>query len=87
MMMDGYGGHGMGTWGWIGMFLMLVFWFGLIALIVAAVMGWGRRQPPTPPVTVRADRALAILRERFARGELSAEEFEQARRVLTDTDS
>lgn len=85
--MDGYGSHGMGAWGWIGMLLMLLLWFGLIALIVAGIMALSRRQSPPPPAAARDDRALAILRERFARGELTADELEQARRVLTDADS
>lgn len=85
-MMGGYTHQGMSAWGWVGMLLMLLFWFGLIALIVAAVMAWGRRQPPVPPSEPREDRALTILRERFARGEVTEDEYQRARRALGDPD-
>ncbi len=82
-MMHGNGWDHMGSWGWIGMLLMLAFWFGTIWLIVWAIAGsrGGRRQPADE--TNRAtDQSMSILRERFARGEITAEEFEQARRTL-----
>ena len=55
---------------------MAIFWGGLVVLIVWAVREFtpasGRGRPdPT-----------AILEERFARGEISKEEFEESRRVL-----
>lgn len=70
-------------WWWMpaGMLLVGVFWVVVIVAIVAAV--WvllGRRAPsgasPSP------DRALEILRERYARGEINREEFESRRRDL-----
>ncbi len=84
-MMHGYGVDHMGSWGWIGMILMLAFWFGLVWLIIWAIVGARSRdssvasQPPGA-----GDPSLRILRERFARGELTPEEFEQARRTLED---
>ena len=81
---DGWG-H-MGGWGWIGAILMLLFWFGVIALIVAAIGGFGRWQRGMPTSGPSGgDSALAILRERFARGELTQDEYEQARKTLTET--
>lgn len=68
-------------WGWIGGgLMMLVFWGGLIALIVFLVRGAGRssRGGETP----RPRDARDTLAERFARGEISEEEFEQRKRVL-----
>ncbi len=74
-----------GGWWWLGgILMMLVFWGGLAALVVYAIREWGRRtnQPGTnQPATPRSD-ARAILEERFARGEISKEEFEERRRVL-----
>lgn len=84
-MMHGYGVDHMGSWGWIGMILMLVFWFGLVWLVIwaiAGVLGRGRNVVTHPPGA--SDPSLMILRERFARGELTTEEFEQARRTLED---
>ena len=77
---DGWG-H-MGSWGWIGMLMMLLFWFGVIALIVWAVSGNTARRASTSNDGPREDRSLSILRERFARGELTEEEYDQARRTL-----
>ena len=79
-MMERYWGHGWGGMGFGGP-LMLVFW---IALIVGAVwlVRWlitndsGRRSPPPSPT------ALDILKERYARGEVDRDEFEQKRRDL-----
>ena len=84
-MMHGGGWDHMGAWGWFGMALMLLFWFGLIALLIVALTG-GRlgRTQPSAQASAGADPALTVLRERFARGEITAEEYRQARAVLTD---
>jgi putative membrane protein len=74
-----------------GLFALLSFIASLafmILLIVLVVLGirWLIRatgQPGGAPGRGPADdAALAALRERFARGEIDAEEFEQRRRVL-----
>lgn len=55
----------------------LVFWGLVIAGLVIGIR-WliTERKPPA------GDRALAVLRERYARGEISKEEFETSRRDL-----
>ena len=66
-------------WGWGGgwMFLwMLLFWGGTILLVV-----WGIRQF-TPSSRPGRGRALEILEERYARGEIDREEFESRRQIL-----
>ena len=74
-MMGGYGL--MAGFGWLGMLVMALFWIGVIVLVV-----WGlthvfsTRQP-----TAELD-AEAILKQRYARGEISREEIIQAREVL-----
>jgi len=78
----GWGMHPM-TWMWgawgIGMgLLMLVFWGLIIAGIVLAIR-WLVRQGREPG----SSRALDILRERYARGEINKEEFEAKRRDLS----
>jgi putative membrane protein len=68
-------------WGAGGLVLMLVvlaFWGVLIAGIVVAIR-WFLAQGQE----ARSDTALQILRERYARGELSLEEFEARKRDLT----
>ena len=74
--------HGMMGWGgWFFGPLMMVL---IVALLVGAVLaivrliGSGPGQSSgTPP-----DRSQAIPRERFARGEITREEFEAAKKVL-----
>jgi putative membrane protein len=76
-------GNGWGWgWGWVwGGLMMLVFWGALIALVVFLVRGGGIRPPHDPQARDRPT-ADEILAERFARGEISEEEFEQRRQVL-----
>lgn len=76
-------GYGDG-WGWMGMSFMLLFWFGLVALIIWAISGWRPDRTPTMIEGRRDDHALAILSERYARGETTNEEFEQRRNALQD---
>ena len=74
-----------GGWGWghmvFGSFMMLLFLAAVVAAVVAVVRWTGgsseRREPSSP------SQALAILEERFARGEIDREEFEERRRTLT----
>jgi len=65
-----------GGWMAIGWVLMAVFWVGVIAL---AVWAFSR-------VTRHADKgngALATARERYARGEISREEFDRIKKDLS----
>jgi putative membrane protein len=74
-MMGGYGM--MAGMGWLGMLTMALFWIGIIALVV-----WGLSNlSPRSQAQVEPD-ALEIVRRRFASGDMSREEFEQARAAL-----
>jgi len=77
----GWGMHP-GWWMWgvgglVMMFMMLVFWGLVIAGLVVGIRWLVRQRREEQP-----DRALAILRERYARGEINKEEFEARRRDL-----
>jgi len=73
MMFDGHG------WGFGGGFMWL-FWILLIAVVVWIVKGAvGSGLPGNGP---REKTPLEILEERFARGEIDQEEFEQKRKLL-----
>ncbi len=62
---------GMGWW-------MVVFWGGLIALIVWGIMRLTRRSDSAP----KRD-PLDVAKERYARGEIPREEFEQIKKDLS----
>ena len=66
-----------GAWGLGMMLMMLVFWAVVIVGIVLAIR-WVLAQGRVSD----EDSALAILRERYARGEINREEFEPRRRDL-----
>jgi len=66
-----------GAGGIVMMLMMLVFWGLVIAGVVLGVR-WLLGQSREP----RGDRALDILRERFARGDVGKEEFEAKKRDL-----
>jgi putative membrane protein len=73
-MMDG--------WDWVwGTLMMVVFWGGLTAVVVLAVRAFGSNSRRGSAESDRPD-ARAILDARFARGEISEEEFEDRKRAL-----
>lgn len=77
--------HYGGEWGVghiaFGGLMMLLFWGAIIALIVLVVRWLGGSSPGggQPP----RNRALDLLEERFAQGEIDREEFEERRRLLS----
>ena len=73
---------GMG-WGWMlfGGLLMLVFWGAIIALVVWGVKKVTEREDSTPKTTEKRD-PLEIAKERYAKGEISREQFEQIKKDL-----
>lgn len=70
-MMAGWG-MTLGGWLWMGI------WIVALLIMIWLIVGGSRDGAP------RED-ALEILRARFARGEISREEYEQARDVLLGT--
>jgi putative membrane protein len=63
--------------GWM-ILMMVLFWGGTILLVM-----WGVRQF-TGRSQLSGDRAMEILNERYARGEITDEEFESMRQTLSD---
>jgi putative membrane protein len=74
----------MGGWGmgWFGGIFMIVFWIlilvGLVFLIKWVVQSTSRGQAGGSS----SNRALEILKERYARGEIDKTEFEEKTKVL-----
>ncbi|BBL80359.1 hypothetical protein RxyAA322_22130 [Rubrobacter xylanophilus] len=86
-MMGGFDGGMMGGWGilgWLWMLIPLILWGGLLAFIAWAVVralpGQRVGEGGSPGGGLRP--AEEILRERFARGEIDAREYEERLRVL-----
>ncbi len=66
-----------GAGGWLAMLVgMILFALAGVAVVWAIIRVAGRPEAP------RQDASLQILRERFARGEISQAEFEEAKRIL-----
>ena len=76
-------GHTAEGWGWMsgfGWIFMILFW----ALIVLGVVALGKWISSTddPAAGGGARRSLDILKERYARGEINRDQYEQMRRDL-----
>jgi hypothetical protein len=83
-------GWGFGGRGWLGPLLFLVL-VGVVVYFVSREVTLRRltQRPPGPPgppapvpPAVARPEPLDILRERFARGEITVDEFETAKRAL-----
>jgi putative membrane protein len=74
----GIGGYG--AFGWIMPLMMLAFW-GLVIWGIIALVRWGRRTGCG--VSDSSESALETLKRRYASGEISREEYEEKKRVLT----
>ena len=77
-MMDGIMGGG----GWLWMLLPLLFWGGLLAFAVWALIRIFPNRGSDRGSGVYEESAEEILRKRFARGEIDAEEYERSIEVL-----
>lgn len=66
-----------GWWMLFGGIFMFIFWGGLIALVVWGIIRITKRDGSTTKHT-----PLEIAKERYARGEINKEEFEQIKKDL-----
>ena len=68
------------NWGWGGMVFQGLFWLVIVIAVVWAIKYFaGQRQIGTTP---RGDSALDILKQRYAKGEIDKQEFEQKKKDL-----
>ncbi len=83
-----YGWHGGGDWGHMmfGPLMMLVFVAVLIVVVVLAVrwLGGAGHGAAAGPHQHPGMTPIDILEERYARGEIDKDEFEERRRVLSE---
>ncbi len=75
--MGGFG-WGMGSFGWV---FMILFW-GLVIIGVVAVVKWLIGTLGSSDEVARQTTALQILEQRYARGEINREEFDEKKRDL-----
>ena len=75
-----YGDGGIGWGGWFAMAAMMVAFWGAIAWVIVTQIRHGSSR--SAPQRVGGTDALALLDERFARGEIDEDEFQRRRLVL-----
>lgn len=70
-------------WGWMifGGIFMVIFWGGLIALIIWGITHLSRRDGSAP--SAPKHNPIEIAKVRYASGEISKEEFEQIKKELS----
>ncbi|WP_225754388.1 SHOCT domain-containing protein [Actinotalea sp. Marseille-Q4924] len=74
--------NGMGAWmGWGWLFFLLVV-AGAVLIVVAVVRATGSRTTSAGDVAARPPRAEEILAERYARGEIDKDEYQERLRTL-----
>ena len=83
-----YGGWGMGPcmmWpmGMFGMIFMFVFWALVIVGLVFLIKWLIQISKSEKDIVSAKSKALDILKERYARGEINKEEFEQMKKDIT----
>ncbi len=78
--------HMWGDWGWGGMILgpimMILFIAAAVAVVVLVLRALG--VGPSRPAAREGGTALDILNERFARGEIDKDDYEERKRALSD---
>jgi len=67
-----------GWWMLFGWLLFAVFWGGIIALVI-----WAVRRVTGSGGSEGSNLALEMLKQRYANGEISGEEFEQIKKDLS----
>jgi putative membrane protein len=74
----------MGGWGmgWFGTIFMFIFWVLIIIGLVFLIKWLIQSTKKEPESAQSSSRALDILKERYAKGEINKEEFEEKKRDL-----
>ena len=78
----GYGPGMMGGWGGGSGMIGMLLWWVLIIVAIVLLVKWFFGGSPGRGGQEPGDRSLAILNERYARGEIDRKEFEDRKRDL-----
>ena len=70
-----------GVWGWVGLILNLIFWVGLIAGLILLVIRAIRRAGV--PAASGQPTAKEILQAKYARGEITREQYQLMKQDIT----
>lgn len=82
---DGYGPHMWGGPGWfMGPVMMILFLVVAVVVVVAVVRWLGGTSHGMHKGHFGRESALDILRERYARGEIDGNEYDERRRKLSE---
>lgn len=74
---------GAGVLGWIALVGLVAVWFGLVGLVVCGICAIrARRERVAPSTPLGWDSDVGTLRERFAQGKITANEYQRARTML-----
>ncbi|MHB1251920.1 MAG: SHOCT domain-containing protein [Acidimicrobiales bacterium] len=76
--------QGMGGGWWVLMMIGMVVFWSILVFGVVALVRHNHSGPPAVTHGESADKAVAILRERLARGEITPEEFTTILATLRD---
>lgn len=63
-----------------GSLLMVILWVLIIVVVFLLVSGWARRSNKNSD----GESDMGILKKRFAKGEIDADQYEEMRRLLSD---
>ena len=76
----------MGSWGmgWFGGIFMVVFWITILVGLVFVIKWLAQATSKKGDAGQRGSRAIDILKERYARGEIDKAQFEAMKRDLAD---
>ena len=85
-MMNSFGWDHMDRFTWFGTTLMFVVSLIALLALIYIVIRLLSSSGASEPTAGYSDRAVEILRERFARGEMNEEEYGQARETLDRAD-
>lgn len=68
--------------GWFFGPIMMVLFLAVIVGVIVLLVRWLNGTGTTPSKPRQEERALDILKERFARGEIDKDEFEERRSII-----